>query len=83
MAPEPATLDWTLALAEDLAAAYGTAPPMTRDFRQYLLRRAFGGRTLLRPDAATGAILLACLGLAALALAVALALGLAPRPTRQ
>lgn len=78
-APEPATLDWTLALAGDLAAAYGTAPPMTRDFRQYLLRRGLGGRTLLRPDAATGAVLLACLGLAALALAVALALGLAPR----
>jgi hypothetical protein len=80
---EPPTLQWTLALADDLAQGYGTAPPLTRDFRQYLLRRALSGRALLRPEPLTGTMLLACMGLAALALAVALALGLAPRAARQ
>ena len=78
-ASEPATHEWTLALAADLREAYGTAPPRTRELRQYLLARALAGRTLLRPGPATGGLILACLGLAAAALAVALALGLAPR----
>lgn len=73
------TAAWTLALVADLQHAYGTAPPLTRDCRQYLMRRALTGRSLLRPDAFAGVVLLACLGLAAAALAIALALGLAPR----
>lgn len=76
---EPATVQWHMALVADLQLAYGSAPPVTRDFRQFVFRRALTGRSLLRPDPATAAVLLSCLGMAALALAVALALGLAPR----
>lgn len=76
---DPATLQWTLALSEDLAQAYGTAPPATRALREHLMGRALAGRSLLRPEAGTGVILLACLALAAAALAASLALGLAPR----
>jgi len=77
---EPRTVEWTLALVTDLQAAYGSAPPLVRDFRQYELRRALAGRSLLRPDPAVAGVLLTCLGLVAVALAIALTLGLAPRP---
>ncbi|MBE7492490.1 MAG: hypothetical protein HS108_12115 [Planctomycetes bacterium] len=80
---EPPTVDWHIALVADLARAYGTAPPLARDFRQHELRRALTGRSLLRPDASTAAVLLASLGVAATALALALVLGLAPRPDRE
>lgn len=77
---EPPTVEWTIALVADLQQAYGSAPPLVRDFRQYELKRALAGRSLLRPDPLTATVLLACMGLAAVALAFALTLGLAPRP---
>lgn len=76
---EPPTVAWNIALCLDLQEAYGTAPPLVQVFRQHLVRRAVNGRSLLRPDAESGAVLLACLGAAALALALSLALGMSPR----
>lgn len=73
------TVEWHIALIADLQAAYGSAPPLVRDFRQHEMRRALAGRSLLRPDPLSATVLLASLGVAALALALALALGLAPR----
>ncbi len=76
---EPPTVSWNVALCLDLQEAYGTAPPLVQVFRQHLVRRAVNGRSLLRPDAESGAVLLACLGTVALALALSLGLGMSPR----
>lgn len=78
---DPSTAEWSIALAGDLQLAYGSAPPLVRDFRQHLMRRALAGRSLLRPDPVTAVWLLFCLGVTAVALALALTLGLAPRPS--
>ncbi|MCC6464009.1 MAG: hypothetical protein IT463_01565 [Planctomycetes bacterium] len=73
-ADEPVTTRWQLALAADLQRAYGPAGPSARELRQYLLRRATAGKSLLRPDASGGGVLLGSFLAAAAVLAIALAL---------
>src|SRR5690606_10672779 len=65
-----------LALAADLRQAYGSAAPRTRELRRYLVQRATGGRSLLRPDAAPGVTYLVCFLASAGIFALALMFGI-------
>jgi hypothetical protein len=68
-----------VALAADLRDAYGTTGLRSRELRRYLVQRATGGRSLLRPDAGPGVTYLVCFLLAAGLLALSLMLGIGER----
>lgn len=74
--PGAHTSEFEVALVEDLRQAYGTGGLSGRELRRYLVQRAVGGRSLLRPDPAPGLTWMACFLLTAGFLALALLLGI-------
>ncbi|MCB9933345.1 MAG: hypothetical protein H6841_07985 [Planctomycetes bacterium] len=76
---DPPVQQLMIALASDLRQAYGSAAPRTRELRRYLVQRATGGRSLLRPDAGPGVTYLACFLAAAGIFALALMFGIGER----
>lgn len=73
--PEAPTSHYEIALVKDLRHAYGTGGLAGRELRRYLVQRAVGGRSLLRPDALPGLTWMVCFLLTAGFLALALLLG--------
>lgn len=79
---EPQAQALMIALAADLREAYGSAAPRTRELRRYLVQRATGGRSLLRPDAGPGVTYLVCFLASAGIFALALMFGIGERRAR-